>query len=167
MRRYVLLVLVLLALGFYATEAWALLIPFSKERIAAQGKHCVHGYDGNFGAVGVYYAGDAAAVNESLKQTAKVEAELAEGGKFASKTVILHPGSTMVPNYVAGRDDLAADWQITSWRGEHKGKSGWHVQVDVWLGRVKLDQLQIPEGFVVESGGEIEKFVEGRKKMEK
>jgi hypothetical protein len=167
MRCHGCVLLVLLSLGVFATEAWALLIPFSKERIAAQGKHCVHGFDGNFGHVGVYYAGDAAALNESIKQAAKVEKELAEEGKFASKTVILHPGSMAVPNYVSGRDDLATDWQVSSWRGEHKGKSGWHVQIDVWLGRLKLDEVQIPEGFAVESGREIEDFVERRKSAQK
>ena len=34
------------------------------------------------------------------------------------------------------------------------------MQVDVWLGgKIKLDELRIPKGFVVKSGREIEDFV--------
>ena len=38
------------------------------------------------------------------------------------------------------------------------------LQVDVWLsGKVALDNLQVPKGFEVVSGGEIEKFIQKRK----
>ncbi len=34
------------------------------------------------------------------------------------------------------------------------------MQVDVWLGgQIKLDELQIPDDYTVESGGEIEEFI--------
>ena len=168
MKRCVPPLLVLITMGILSTDAFGVLIPFSKERIAANGKHCVHGYDGNLGQVGVYYAGDASAFNETIRGAGRSETEEAFRPPYASKTVILHPGPMVVPEYVAKNDNISADWLITTWRGDHRGQSGWHMQVDVWLGgRIKLDALQIPEDFTVESGREIEDFVARRKKQDK
>jgi len=66
----------------------------------------------------------------------------------------------VVPRYINKNGDISTDWLVTTWCGVHAGRSGWHLRVDVWLGRrIKLDELRIPEDFVVESGREIEDFV--------
>jgi hypothetical protein len=40
-----------------------------------------------------------------------------------------------------------------------------HLQIDVWVGgRIKLDELRIPAEFTVESGREIETFIEQHNK---
>ena len=156
--------LVLVTVSMLAKEAFALLVPFSKERIAAAGKHCVHGYDGNLGQVGMYFAGDASAFNEAIRLKAPSEIEEALRPAYASKKVVLHPGPMVVPDYVAGRDDLATDWLVTTWHEDQSGRLEWHLQIDIWLGgQIKLDELHIPVDFAVESGREIEDFVERRK----
>ena len=150
--------LVFLNLGIFATDAFGLLVPFSKERIAAAGKHCVHGYDGNLGQVGTYYAGNASALNQyvlSLGETSR-----APETSYATKVVTLHPGPMVVPEYLNPKSDISTDWLVTTWRGDSAGEPSWHIQIDVWLGgKIKLDELRIPKGFVVKSGREIEGFV--------
>ena len=138
MKRCIAALFVVITVSLFAKDVFAWLIPFSKERIAAAGKHCVHGYDGNHGQVGTYYAGEASAFNETINAAGKTEIEQALGQSFASKTVIVHPGPMVVPKYVAQRGDVATDWLITTSHGTHRGQSGRHMQIDVWLGgRIK------------------------------
>ena len=159
MKRFIPIAFIVLTIGILTTEAFGWLTPFSKARIASYGKHCVHGYDGNFGHVGVYFAGDAQAFNKMISQAGESERD-ALSGPLASKTVILHPGSMVVPDYVAGNEIISTDWYTSTWRGNHGGRSGLHLHIDVWLGgQIKLDKLQIPEEYTVESGGEVEEFV--------
>lgn len=158
-------VLVLVTMGVLFQDASAWLSPFSKERIRAAGKYCVHGYDGNFGTVGTYYAGDAVAFNAQIAAHFKLGIvrradELEVGGDYVTRTVVLHPGSKVVPRYLDKTGKLSTDWLVTSWRGDLAGEGGWHLRVDVWLGdRIKLDELRIPQGYAVKSGREIEDFV--------
>lgn len=165
MKRSTVGLLVLAMLGFAAAEAFALLIPFSKERIAAHGKYCVHGYDGNFGAVGVYYAGDAAALNEHLLETAKQLREPTFATPVVSRKIILHPGPMILPEYLERERRTSTDWLQTTWFELETTKAEMHLQIDVWIGgRIKLDELRIPAEFTVESGREIETFVEQHNK---
>lgn len=161
MKRCIPLLVALVTLIAFSTEAFAWLIPFSKERIAATGKYCVHGYDGNLGSVGKYFAGDAAAFNQEVLTIGKAKDGFGMETTFATRTVILHPGPKVVPRHIEPKSDITTDWLVTTWRGSRSGRSGLHVQVDVWVGgRIKLDELQIPADFTVESGREIEEFVE-------
>jgi hypothetical protein len=159
MKRWLTILLVLTAASALTCEAFALLIPYSKERIAAHGKHCVGGYDGNFGATGTYYAGDVAALNEQLAALAKTNEE-------SPKTVIIHPGTMLVPRYLEADRDLSTDWLVTTWPGRGDERPVTHLQVDIWLGsRIKLADLRIPTVFDVQSGDEIQAFIDQHKKL--
>ena len=153
----------------FATEVSAWLIPFSKARIAAAGKHCVHGYDGNFGAVGTYYAGDTAAINEQLANFGKPKTASIFNTSFVSKTVVLHVGPMVVPKYLDRKREIPTDWLVQTFRRSDSGKfGGLRLHVDIWLGgRVKLSELRIPADFTVKSGREIEDFLERQPKKEK
>ncbi|MBT4864633.1 MAG: hypothetical protein HON53_05840 [Planctomycetaceae bacterium] len=163
--------LVVVTVGVFANEVSAWLIPFSKARIAAAGKHCVHGYDGNFGAVGTYYAGDTAAINEQLANFGKPKIPSILNTPFVSKTVVLHVGPMVVPKYVAQNRKIPTDWLVQTFRrsDSDSGKfGGLRLHIDIWLGgRVKLNELRIPADFTVKSGGEIEDFIERQPKNKK
>jgi hypothetical protein len=144
--------------------ALVILIPFTDDRITASGKYCVHGFYGNHGAVGTYYAGAPSAFHEVLTTLLEAKEGPFSGPNFSSKKIVLHSGRGVVPSYVVPDKTISTDWLVQTWPvldSELKGPPAFHLQIDVWLGgNLELDKLKIPDGFTVESGGEIEAFVE-------
>ena len=131
----------------------------------ANRKDRVHGYFVNFTDV-FFYSGDTEALNDFLAAYGKLQGTTLE--------VVIHPGPMKARSPWDQKDrDLSVDWQLTtsslgpSSRGNGiEAKST--TRVDVWVGgKVKLDQLKVPENVKVRSGGEIEKFVERHAKESK
>lgn len=168
MKRWITVMLVLVAAGMFAAEAFALKVDFTKEEVAAAGKHCVHGYTVNVTTVVAFFAGDAASFNEQLSTLGKSKHELQQDATFATKKVVLHPGPMVVSRYYKPERAISTDWSVTTWPEDRSNPSKVHLQIDIWLGgQIKLEELRIPADFEVVSGGEIEKFVEGRKSKSK
>ena len=144
--------------GATATEALALGADFNKDQIAAAGKHCVHGYWLNAQTV-VFYAGDGAQLNRDLPKHLV-------GGDFASRKVVIHVGTKRAESpWDTKARDTFADWSVnTDYRRDGANAARrMHMQIDIWLGsNIRLEDLRIPDGFEVVSGGEIEKFIEKR-----
>ena len=158
MRKPLSILLILFTLGLFCSKTYGLLFPFSQDQIEAI-KHCVHGYEGNFGATGVYYAGDAAAFNETIADIAKQETDPKNGRPYASKTITIRPGPMTVPDFLVDDDTIKTDWVVHSGHRQADGL-GPDLSIEVWVGSsIKLDELVIPKGFTVKSGGEIEAFV--------
>jgi hypothetical protein len=68
-----------------ATAIFAVGSDFSKEEVAAAGKHCVHGFWVNEQTVR-FYAGDTALLNDDLSRWLE--------GQYASRKVVIHSGTT-------------------------------------------------------------------------
>jgi hypothetical protein len=142
-----------------AAEAWALGSDLSQKEIVAHGKHCVHGFWVNEQTV-TFYAGDAELLNRDLVKLLE--------GQYASRKVVIHAGTKRAESpWDKQPRDVFADWSVNTWDDPEdaaKAVPRMRMQVDVWLGsKIKLEDLRIPAGFEVVSGGEIEKFVEERK----
>jgi hypothetical protein len=100
-----------------------------------------------------YFAGDAAAFNKALKQYAKIE--------NTPLRLVLHPGRGMTGS-LGGEQTIPHEWQV--------GVMKWHddpseapilVTMQFWLGgQVQLEDVKVPLNVKVESGGEIEEFIE-------
>ena len=84
MKRLVFGCLLLVIAGATVREAFALGTDFTKDQIAAAGKHCVHGFWVNEQSV-VFYAGDAAQLNRDLPKYLE--------GEYVSRKVVLHVGT--------------------------------------------------------------------------
>jgi len=152
----------LIAMQFAAPEtAFALGWDMGPKERAAMGAHCVHGYWVNESQC-VYYAGDVALLNADL---AKLEASSKDLPiTFATRKIIIHAGTKQAASpWDKGPRDIPADWSVQTFDEPNdaaKPVPGRHLQVDIWIGsRLKLNDIQIPAGFAVESGGEIEAFV--------
>ncbi len=110
-----------------------------------------------------FFQGDAKAFNAWLEKYAAL--------KDTPLQLVLHPGRTTDrrPWSKEGEARLPVDWQVDvinrQWTYEaidekHPVKPGHDVTVHVFLGgQVGLDDLDVPLGVSVESGGEIEEFV--------
>jgi hypothetical protein len=100
-----------------------------------------------------YYAGDTDTFNEILKQYAKL-------GNTPLR-LVLHPGRGMSGS-LGDEADIPYEWQV--------GVMRWHddpseapllVTMQLWLGgQVQLGSVKVPLNIEVESGGEIEEFIE-------
>ena len=141
----------------------ALLVPFSKERIQLEGKNCVSGFQGNFGAESAFFAGPTSDLNKALRS-------ILASDQFLSKVVVIHPGSSVLPDYLKPENETSVDWQVSSLvkptntidlKQELPSlDTGFHLQIDIWLGgNIKLDELKIPQQFEVRSSKELENFV--------
>jgi hypothetical protein len=163
MKRLLFGLLFVVIAGVTAREARALGSDFTTDQIAAAGKHCVHGYWVNEQTV-VFYAGDAAQLNRDLLRYLE--------GEYASRKVVLHVGTKRAESpWDTQARDTFADWSVNTWddpADAAKAVPRMRMQIDVWLGsKIKLEDLRIPEGFEVVSGGEIEKFIQQRKQKSK
>ena len=153
------------------TSANALLIPFDKERIKAAGKNCLSGFDGNLGEVAIFYAGSTSDLNKYLRSFSNENRPL--GGKQLPLLVILHSGSSVLPEYLESNSKTAVDWRAYNSRtlqgeGGSNPENGFHLQVDIWLGEnIKLSELQIPQDFEVRSSKEIQDFVDQHEERRK
>jgi hypothetical protein len=163
MKRLVFGCLMLVIAGATAKEAFALGNDFTKEQIAAAGKHCVHGYWVNLQNV-LFFAGDVAQLNRDLPKYLQ--------GDYASRKVVLHVGTKRAESpWDTKPRDTFADWSVNTWddpADAAKATPRFLLQIDIWLGsKISLEDLRIPEGFEVVSGGEIEKFIQQRKQQSK
>ena len=120
----------------------------------------VHGYFVNFEDV-FFFRGDTRSLNAFLERYAKLPG--------AELRVVLHPGKLAVRSPWDKQSRAAeGDWKLyASPLSRERVKADdfeprrFHTRVDVWLGgSVTLDGLQVPDNVSVESGGEIEAFVQ-------
>ena len=163
MKRLVFGCLLLVIAGVTVKEAFAVGNDFTKDQIAAAGKHCVHGFWVNEQSV-AFYAGDAAQLNRDLPKYLE--------GEYASRKVVLHVGTKRAESpWDTKPRDTFADWTVNTPddpADAAKATPRFLLQIDIWLGsKMKLEDLRIPERFEVVSGREIEQFVEARKGMSK
>ena len=161
MKRLVFGCLLLVITGATVREAFAFGNDFTKDQIAAAGKHFVHGFWVDMQSV-VFYAGDAAQLNRDLPKYLE--------GEYASRKVVLHVGTKRAESpWDTQPRDTFADWSVSTWddpADAAKATPRWLLQIDIWLGgKIKLEDLRIPEGFEVVSGREIEKFIQQRKQQ--
>ena len=124
-----------------------------KDLVNREGR--VHGFWVNEVDV-FFYAGDTQAFNQFLEGYAKLPK--------TSLTVVIHPGAKNARSSWDKQDrDLPAQWSLQTGGDSQDGR--FVTRVDLWLGsRIRLEDLRIPENDEAASGGEIERFVEGRKK---
>jgi hypothetical protein len=156
MSRLTVTAVALLVWGVAASQALGLGADHPKEELAKRGPNCVHGYFVNWEDV-FFFAGDTAALNKFLDDYARTpNAEL---------RVVLHPGPKKARSPWDKADrDIPVDWSLYTWNTGGKGQKPAPTRVDVWVGaKIKLDELRVPANVTVESGGEIEKFVEGHR----
>ena len=162
MNRMMFGILVLVVGAVSATHVFGHGHDFTEGQVAAVGKHCVHGFSISEQTV-VFYAGDTARLNDDLSRFLE--------GQYATRRVVIHSGTKKVESPwdmdLGIQRQTLADWSVNTWddpADAAKASPRIHMQIDIWLGRkTKLDDLCIPKGFEVVSGGEIEKFVQGRK----
>jgi hypothetical protein len=129
-----------LALFLCAGEADALGSDHPAERIAAEGKTCVHGYWVNQTDV-FFHAGNTADFNAAL-------AALAKQPKLKIK-VVVHAGTTKARSPWDKADRTSADWSVTTggWAVLGQPDPGDTVQIDVWVGgNVKEADVKYPPG---------------------
>jgi hypothetical protein len=159
MNRLPLGILALVVIGATASDARALGWDFTKDDYANAGKHCVHGFWVNETSV-AFFAGDASQLNGDLSKHLE--------GQYASRKVVIHVGTKRAKSPWDKKDgDTFADWSVT--RSEvpddaAKAVPRMQMRIDIWLSsKITLENLRIPEGFEVISGGEIENFIQKRK----
>jgi len=163
MKRWIILMFVLVVGSISAEEVFAVGLDFTKEQIAAAGKHCVHGFWVNEQTV-VFYAGDTAQLNRDLPKYLE--------GQYATRKVVIHVGTKRAESpWDTKPRETFADWSVNTWNDPAdaaKAVPRMRMQIDIWLGsKIQLEDLRIPEGFEVVSGGEIEKFIQQRKQQSK
>jgi hypothetical protein len=121
----------------------------------------VHGFTSGFGYADLWYAGDAAAFNQYLAQYAQLP-------KLPIILVISPaPGSKLREFVSQPREHY--DWQLeVKWNQPiplsenrtDRNAEGYAVILHVYLSdAITLDDIQVPAGVQVRSGGEIEQFV--------
>lgn len=153
------------------TVAQALTVGYWQHAIADAGPGCVGGWISAHGNT-AYFRGDTELLNTHLGSlTADTEDD-------AHVTIVLHAGTMLVDNPEENpqtgfgdqqRNQLAIDWSIRKTcpsddilTGRCKCKRR-NVTVGVWIANeIRLSELSIPSGFSVESGGEIERFIESQ-----
>ncbi len=161
MKRRMTFVLVLVVGCMSAKEVIGVGNDFTKEQVAAAGKHCVHGFWVNEQSV-VFFAGDTDQLNRDLPKRLE--------GQYATRKVVIHVGTKRAESpWDTKPRDTFADWSVNTWDDPEdaaKALPRMRMQIDIWLGnKIKLEDLRIPEGFEVISGGEIEKFIQQRKQQ--
>lgn len=125
----------------------------------------VHGFWVNFEDV-FFLQGETADLNRFIRRCVALDE--------VKVSVVLHPGRLDVQSpWDEKPRDLKADWRvhtspyvITREGAAVSLESGaFQITIDVWLGgQVSLDDLDVPSGIEVRSGGEIEKFIERHQK---
>ena len=123
-----------------------------------QGPNCVHGFMVNWEDT-FFFAGDTAAFNKFVEGYGKRD--------DLKRRVVIHAGTKKARSPWDKADrDIPADWSYYVWNtGKPDPRHPAPSQVDVWLGsRIKLEDLRIPANVEVVSGGEIEKFIEQRRR---
>jgi hypothetical protein len=160
MKRLIFGILTVVVVAATATQVFALGSDFSKDQIAAAGKHCVHGFWVNQQTV-MFYAGDTAQLNRDL-------AKLLDG-QFAARKVVIHSGTSKARSPWDTKDrDIGVDWSVNTWddpADAAKAVPRMLMHIDIWLGsKIKLDELRIPRGFEVVAGPEIDNFIKKRQK---
>ena len=119
----------------------------------------VHGYFVNWEDI-FFFRGDTAGLNEFLAKYARLP--------DTTLRVVIHPGRLHVRSpWDKKPRDIVADWKLyaspLTRDPERAGKfkpGPFVTRLDVWLGgSVKLSELRVPDNVSVESGGEIEAFV--------
>lgn len=142
MRAVTSLMLAIVLVAWASQEAFAMGGDHPKERVAAQGRNCVHGYFINESDV-FFYAGDAAEFNKfAADQTKK------QGSKLR---VVVHNGAKKARSPWDKADrDILVDWSMTTgpmaWGARQKGE-GEQVRIDLWLGgKVKKEDVKYPPG---------------------
>lgn len=100
----------------------------------------------------LFYVGKTQKLNEMVRQIAKTDAAMVK--------VVLHPDSGVAQSPWSKKAVGPADWSVTV-AGEHAiSEKQDIVIIDVWLGvEVSLDNLNLPSGVTVASGGEIEDYI--------
>jgi hypothetical protein len=142
-------------------SAWG--IDMKKEELAAVGKHCVHGYYVNETSV-VFFQGNAVQLNDDLSKL--------KDARLASRKLVIHPGTQRAKSpWDKQVRDTFADWSVMTYddpADAAKAVPRVRLQIDVWLGnKIDLSELRVPEGIEVQSGGEIERFVQRNKHKSK
>ena len=131
------------------------------KEVIAKRENCVHGYWVNWEDV-FFYAGDTAAFNKFIAEYSKMPA--------VRLRVVIHPGTKKARSPWDKADrNIPVEWSLYVWNtgGLPDPKTPAPTQVDLWLGgRVKLEEVTIPDNIEVVSSGEIEKFVEARQKSQ-
>lgn len=84
MKRLALGCLLLMSSAITSRQAFAVGKDFTKDELAAFGKHCVHGFWVNQQTV-LFFAGDAAQLNRDLPKHLE--------GEYAPRKVVVHPGT--------------------------------------------------------------------------
>ncbi len=154
-----------------ASIAHALTVAYGQRDIAEAGVGCVGGRISAHGNT-AYYRGDTETLNRHLKSLS------AAALKHLSIRVVLHTGTKLVDNPeeqpLSGFDDtpnnqLTIDWSVRKTCPTDDVLAGRctcrrrNVTVDIWIANdIRLEDLSIPPGLEVESGREIEHFIERR-----
>lgn len=110
-----------------------------------------------------YFVGDTKQLNEFSERCRKKF--LGEDSSCPAVTgeFVIHGGAGRVK--LPGKPSAGqADWKLeTMWLDSQAGDQhtmNFRVRIHVWLSpRVKLSDLQVPDGFQLSSGGEIEEFI--------
>lgn len=138
----------------------------------AQVQPAIYGYmdndSGNY-----YFSGDTAKLNRFLLRATKWIQQVPEDGWYSdvSARIVIHAGIAKFENQVPGNGGTPkhVDWKlevIPSSKLDGATQTIIHKQsvtVHIWIGeQIRLDGLEIPKEFAVESGGEIERFLEKR-----
>ena len=142
---FVVLPTVVLAIGFTLPD----------HQLKQYGNSSIHGYEVN-GEVVIFFQGDTTKLNEYLR---KVSNE-----RYGKRKATLHVGSRSARSpwdQEGAKEKRQADWnsEITLPKAD-----GSDITVHIWIGRnVHLADLEIPETFIVDSGGEIDSFIRSRR----
>jgi hypothetical protein len=137
--------LLLMGVGATSNKAFAVGSDFTKDEIAAFGKHCVHGFWVNQQTV-LFFAGDAAQLNRDLLKHLE--------GEYASRKIVIHPGTKRAESpWDTKARDTFADWAVNTWddpADAAKAVPRMRMQIDIWLGdRIRIKDLRIPKEFEV------------------
>jgi hypothetical protein len=146
------------------SEAFAMGDDYSSEELGQKGELVdgqtpVHGYWVNWEDT-FFYSGSTAELNLFLEAYGKLSS--------SKLRVVIHSGAKRARSPWDTMDrEIPVDW--TFYRSNARSADQFMLaptQVDVWLGdRIQLDDLCVPPGVEVASGGEIERFVERSQKQ--
>lgn len=175
MRRLSLLLTSLTACMLCATIAHALTIGYGQNDFAEAGAGCVGGWVSDHGNI-AYFRGDTELLNTHLTLLASnsVGHSLPKIVLHSGNKVIDNPEERPVTGFISvdqptdpNPNQLAIDWSVRRYCPFNDVITGRCkcdrriVTVDIWIANnVDLGTLSIPAGLSVESGREIEQFVE-------
>lgn len=162
MSQWFTLTLTLLFSSVAVSDARALGNDYSREELGQKGQLVkgqtpVHGYWVNWEDT-FFYSGDTAELNRFLEAYGKLS---------TGRRVVIHPGTRKARSPWDRADrDIPIDWSYYRSNAKADARRPVPNRLDIWLGsRIKLEELRIPEGVEVVSGGEIEQFVERSQKQ--